>query len=148
MTGTTLSLDIDAATAPLLELLTDLDQRATNLGPAWQEVGDYLRDVTDYRFQLHVGPDGQPWDALDPAYQRRKKKNQDRILVLDGYLAESFHHEITNGGLGLDYGTNRIYAATHHFGREDDGIPARPVLGINAEDQAEVLDILQHRLTG
>ena len=146
MTGTTLSLDIDSATAPLLDLLTDLGQRATNLGPAWQEVGDYLRDVTDQRFQLHVGPDNTPWDALDPKYQRRKKKNQDRILVLDGYLVESFHHEITDGGLGLDYGSNLVYAATHHFGREDDGIPARPILGIDAANQTEILDILQGHL--
>jgi len=52
----------------------------------------------------------------------------DPIDILDGYLAESFHHEITDGGLGLEYGTNLIYPATHHFGREEDGIPDRTVL--------------------
>lgn len=38
------------------------------------------------------------------------------------------------------------YAATHQFGREGDGIPARPFLGLAQFERVEILDILRDHL--
>jgi len=43
-------------------------------------------------------------------------------------------------------GSNLEYAATHQFGREADGIPARPFLGVALFEKVEILDILREHL--
>jgi phage gpG-like protein len=39
-------------------------------------------------------------------------------------------------------GTNLIYGATHQFGDEERGIPARPYLGLSDDDRRAVVRVL------
>lgn len=69
-------------------------------------------------------------------------------LVETGILQDTIRYQIIDGGAGVEIGTNRFAgewaagAAVHQFGSKNGKIPARPFLGLSADDKAEVLDIL------
>ncbi len=110
MAGVT--LEFDAAGA-----LAAINQAAQALGdpaPMFRDMGEYLLIAHDQRFASQTAPDGTPWQALSPRYQRRKKKNQGKILVLDGHLMNTLRYQASNDE--LLFGTNRKYGAIHHFG--------------------------------
>lgn len=112
MAGATLEFDSSAA-------LAAINQAAAAMGdpdPLLRDMGEYLMIAHDARFASQTAPDGTPWQALSPRYQRRKPKNQDKILRLDGYLANTLRYQV--GGGELVFGSNRPYAAIQHFGGE------------------------------
>lgn len=111
-----------------------------DLEPAFIDIGESLLNSTHDRFDNMEDPDGNPWVSLYVDYKNRKKKNKDKILVLDGYLRDTLAYNTNSQGLEL--GTNLIYGATHQFGDDDRGIEARPYLGINADDETEIIAIL------
>jgi len=78
------------------------------------DMGEYLLQSTQARFSSQTGPDGTAWQALTPAYMRRKKKNKSRILVLEGYLKNLLRYQATRDELVL--GSDRPYAAIHQLG--------------------------------
>ncbi len=110
MAGAT--LEFDAAGA--LAVINEAAQAMGRPEPLLRDIGEYLLIAHDQRFASQTSPDGTPWQALSPAYQRRKRKNQDKILVLDGYLKNTLRYQVSNDE--LLFGTNRQYAAIHHFG--------------------------------
>lgn len=70
-----------------------------------------------------------------------------RPLVDTGILQDTIRYQLT-GRNGVEIGTNRFAgeweggAAVHQFGSRDGHIKARPFLGLSANDEAAVLDIL------
>lgn len=76
-----------------------------------------------------------------------------RPLVDTGMLQDTIRYQLTPGGNGVEIGTNRFAgeweggAAVHQFGSRDGSIPARPFLGLSAEDEKSVLDILGRFMT-
>ena len=126
--------------------------------PIMRDYGEYLLISHRDRFQRQVSPAGTPWAPLSPEYQAQKKKNASRILVLEGFLANTLRYNA--GPDGLEFGTNRPYgavmqygAAQGAFGRTRRGgpiprgdIPARPWLGHSAADDRELVDITQDHL--
>lgn len=110
----------------------------------YADIGEYLDLATRERFELEVAPDGTPWEALDPEYQARKKKRADQILVLDTYLRDQMSYDAQPGS--VDFGSSRIYAATHHYGDPDRGIPERPILGISDDDETHILKLAREHL--
>lgn len=110
MSGVTLEYDASSVVAKLNAMADVLaDPRLMFL-----DMGEHLLHTTQKRFDTQTGPDGSAWEALKPAYQRRKKKNKDRILVLEGYLKNLLRYQATSEELLL--GSDRIYAAIQHFG--------------------------------
>ncbi len=79
-----------------------------------------------------------------PGYQKRKKRNADLVLVLDGFLRGGLRYQA--GNQSLEFGTDDIKAATHQFGDDDRNIPERPFLGISKADELEILAILGDHL--
>ena len=130
----------------VLEALSHLGQQIGDLEPVFRDMGEYLIRSTRERFGQAESPQGTPWAPLSPRYQRRKKRNIHRILVLYGDLKDSIHYSA--GPRELQVGTNLIYGASHQFGRPEAGIPARPFLGLSGRDRAEVLQILRDHLAG
>lgn len=110
MAGATLEFDATAA----LAVINEVAQAMGRPEPLLDDIGHYLREQTEDRFKRQQAPDGTPWQALTPRYQRRKRKNGDKILVLDGWLSSKFTHQVH--GDELLVGTNRVYAAIHQFG--------------------------------
>jgi phage virion morphogenesis protein len=120
--------------------LSGLASRAADLRPALADIGEYLMLAHEERFDAQKSPDGEPWAPLSERYQARKKRNRDKILVLDDVLAGTLRYQTTASS--LLFGTDRIYGATHQFGREEAGIPARPFLGLSSRDEDEAARLI------
>lgn len=114
-----------------------------NLGPLLKNLGEELLDSTKQRFVDMVAPDGAAWAPLAPQTQVQKKKNRDKILTLSGDLSNLMHYQIR--GNTLEVGSDRVYAATHQFGRG--AIPARPFLGLSRTDEQSIVDIVKEHLS-
>ena len=80
----------------------------------WGEMGEAMIDIHRQRFQAQMSPEGEKWKALSPSYQKRKKRNKEKILSLNGYLSGTLRYQIESDG--LLFGSNLPYAAIHHFG--------------------------------
>ena len=110
MAGATLEFDAAAA----LAVINEVAQAMGRPEPLLHDIGEYLMIAHDQRFASQTSPEGTPWQALSPRYQRRKRKNGDKILVLDGYLKNTLRYQVN--GDELLFGSNRPYAAIHQFG--------------------------------
>lgn len=143
MAGAQISIEADVS--DVLATLSALQAAAGNTQGLWQDAGEYLLQSHRERFDRAETADGQPWAPLSARYQRRKKRRADQILVLDAFLRDQLAYHASADG--LDLGSNRIYAATHQFGAEDRGIPARPFLGLSDDDRAEILELAKQHLS-
>ena len=151
--------------------------------PVMKEIGEELAESTRRRFETGTGPDGHRWSPLKPGtvlarYQKmmgelreshfkkdgslskRGTQAKTRIdaasakpLIDTGELSKTFRYQITDGGAGVEIGTNRTFhegsgvgAEVHQFGTWDGRIPARPFMGLSAQDKTTVLGILNRFL--
>jgi len=142
MAGVQLKIDVDERA--LREALTRIAALGGSMRLAFADMGEYLLESHDQRFRDQVSPGGKPWDPLSPKYRARKKRNSNRILYLDGQLAGLLRYQATDQS--LDFGTDRIYGATHHFGDPERGIPERPWLGISEADRSQLIAIAARHL--
>lgn len=144
MAGASDLIRIDYDDAAVRQSLKKLLDKLGNLKPVFQDIGESLLISHRERFDRAISPDGIPWAELSPDYQKRKRRNRDKILVLDGWLRQ-LHY--TANDTELDLGTDRLYGATHQFGDASRNIPARPFLGLDEAERATVLDILEEWLS-
>lgn len=151
MSGATLYIDIDDA--KLREALRRA--RVALAGNAMRELlerlGNRLFNSTKARAEQQVAPDGSPWAALSPRYQRRKAKKYPgrRILEREGHmLGDRLAYQVTDDTLliGTSGRSKRgyTYPLAHQFGRGR--VPARPFLGLSAEDEADILETIELHL--
>ncbi len=115
MAGTHLTVSVNANVT--LEHLQRLQNQLSAPQGMLSNIGERLKDSTRDRFERNNqrGPDGTPWRALSPRYARTKRKNKDRILVRDGYLANTIAYQL-DGADAVIIGSNRKYAAIQQFG--------------------------------
>ena len=111
-------------------------------------IGRYLVASTHRRFERERAPDGTPW--LKSA---RAVAEGNRTLTDTGRLRSSIVHALTDGGHGVEVGSNVLYAAIHQFGgRAGKGrrarIPARPYLGVDERDRDAIAQIVSRALEG
>ncbi|WP_273152819.1 phage virion morphogenesis protein [Methylophaga thiooxydans] len=140
MAGASISIDYsfpDKAIAARLRALVDAGE---DLEPAFIDIGEGLLNSTHDRWDQQVDPEGNPWEPLDPKYQARKKKNADKVLVLEGFMRDTLAYNTSSQS--MEMGTNLIQGATHQFGDDDRGIPARPYLGVSEDDEQMIIDTL------
>ena len=156
---------IDARADGLEGLQAGLARMAT-LGqrprPIWDAIGNYGESSTRARFKKQAGPEGQRWKP-----SRRAQLVGGQTLVLKARLLRSITHKADNSG--ASWGTNVIYAGIHQFGgtikakgggalrfRTPGGgfvtvkkvtIPARPFIGVNADDGREMLALTNDAIT-
>lgn len=142
MAGSFISVDV-IGQKQVAQALNRLLKQGSNLDPVFRDIGEYLLESTQQRFIDQQAPDGEPWEPLSPK-TLKKKKRQDRVLTETGTLVDTLNYQL--GVNQLKFGSNREYAATHQFGREADGIPARPFLGVAPFERNEILEILQDHL--
>ncbi len=108
-----------------------------NLRPVMKAIGERLLRSTEDRFATETAPDGSAWKPLKDRTQSGRK-----ILTKSHQLRGSFYRRATATSVAV--GTGKIYGATHQFGRG--AIPARPFLGITADDRVEIMDLLAEHL--
>lgn len=141
MAGSNISIDASGANA-IAEVIEQLVQQGQNLKPALAQIGEYMVEATQARFQLELAPDGSLWDPLAPETIRRKNGDT-RILRQSSTLVDTILYDASDDTLLV--GSNMEYAATHQFGREADGVPVREWLGLTTgpwDDETAILDIL------
>ena len=140
MAGASITIDYEFDDKRIVDALKRLADAGADMETAFVDIGESLLNSTRQRFEYMEDPDGNPWAGLMVDYQKRKKKNKDKILVLEGFMRDTMAYNAFRDGLEL--GTNRIQGATHQFGDEERGIVARPYLGISDDDEQMILDTL------
>lgn len=141
MAGASISIDYEFPDKAVADRLRALVDAGEDLEPAFIDIGEGLLNSTHDRWEQQVDPEGNAWEPLDPKYQARKKKNADKILVLEGFMRDTLAYNTSPRS--MEMGTNLIQGATHQFGDEERGIPARPFLGVSEDDEQMIQDILQ-----
>ena len=144
---------IEHDTTRVIDALSRLARAAgpAGLADALVQIGEKLAEATRQRFVAGRGPDGDPWQTNAPSTRARHALGESkRPLVDTGNLAEDIHWRIIGDTLtiGTNWGDFREGAAVHQFGSRDGRIPARPFLGLSAEDETTVLDIIEERIAG
>jgi phage virion morphogenesis protein len=141
-----------------------------NPAPALRDIAAYGESSTRERFRLQISPEGNRWKPLktelfEGGFFGKKHLRKDgrirksainralgrKILTRDGHLGDSITAK--SSSQYAEWGTNRIYAAIHQFGGKAGRgrkvtIPARPYLGVNDENAADILNLLADRIEG
>jgi len=125
--------------------LTALIALGRNPADAMRDIATYGESSTRERFRMQIGPDGNRWKP-----SLRVQLNGGKTLTKDGHLSA-----ITSRSSSkiAEWGSNRIYAAIHQLGGNAgrglrSKIVPRPYLGVNDENDSDILDILQARIEG
>ena len=148
-----LSLTLDGlpgAKAELAELLA----RGRDLAPLMDRIGMALESSTTQRFEDEEAPDGTKWKP-----SRRVELEGGKTLTLTTRLRQSISYR--HSAEEVEIGSNLIYAGVHQRGAtirakgagalhfklpgglgsrtvQQVVIPARPFLGVSAEDEDEI----------
>ena len=134
MAGTRLTIDtreLDRLQASV-RLMASSVRDISTLMP---RLGEYLQRSTQDRFKTQTDPEGGTWAVLQPHTLKRKKHNRNKILTERGYLRKHIYYQVTSPNR-VEVFSDRVYAATHQFGRGN--IPARPFLGLSSKDRDEI----------
>lgn len=149
---------------PVKAALHEIGQRAADLTPLMDMIGSHLVGAAQSRIGgSNVGPDGVPWPT-----SLRAAESGGRTLYDSGRLRDSITYRAS--AREVEIGSNLHYAAIHQFGgdivpkstgaltfRLANGqmvtcgkvtIPARPYLGISAEDETTLTDVALAYLAG
>jgi phage virion morphogenesis protein len=145
-----------------LSALSAMAARVENPLPMWDEIGASLVVSTQHRFEEGRAPAGPVWPPSIRALAEGGK-----TLIDTARLMQSVTHN--PGREGVEVGTNVIYAAVHQFGAvirarvapklrfrllgqwrsaDEVTIPARPFLGIDDDDEREILAIAAEYVAG
>ena len=123
------------------------------------EIGELMVDRTKQRFSTSTAPNGTPWPANSEVTLRRylaqfsgkkgvaRAANKKPLIGESHALSTTIHYRQITGG--IEWGSGMPYAAMQQFGGTKrqfphlwGDIPARPFLGLAAEDADDVLQIL------
>ena len=168
------AIKIEFQDAEVKALLANLRTKTSNLSPLLKAIGEDLSDSTKRRFETGTGPDGRAWAPNTETTLLRylgrtqgnfrkdgrlSKKGAARVGAKKPLTGESkalrttIHYRVL--GNTLEVGSPMEYSAVQQFGAKKGSlgknapwgdIPARPFIGISAEDrsgiEASVLDYL------
>jgi phage virion morphogenesis protein len=112
------------------------------LTPLMDEIAQALLASTQRRFEDEAGPDGTAW---------AQTKRGGSILRDQGHLYQSLTPEAD--GHSAAVGSNLVYARIHQLGGEAGrglsvSLPARPFLGLDSEDKAEISALVRDYMLG
>jgi len=134
------NLDWRIETERVERALEQLGERGRNARPAFEAIGEDLLVSHRERFDRQESPSGEPWEPLSEEYRKRKKRRKDEILVLNTYLRDTQRYQADEDQ--LEYGTDREYGATQHYGDPERGIPSREWLGLSGDDETNAVNTL------
>jgi len=136
-----IKLTVTVADAEVQAAFAELGRRGRDLAPVMERVAAHYESSTRLRFEDQVAPDGMPWLPSQRAIRESGKTLYDQGLLLGSISSRGFADR-------AEIGFAKVYAAIHQFGGEAGRgrkvkLPARPFLGSSADDDAEVIAILQ-----
>jgi phage virion morphogenesis protein len=102
------------------------------------QIGSVVESQTRYRIvKEKTGPDGIAWPEWSERYAKTRHAGQSKLFG-EGELEDSLGYAVAIDGSQVEIGSNLIYAATHQAGDEDRNIPARPYLGLSADNEEDL----------
>lgn len=152
MLAMNIKFDDDSPITALLHRLAQFDQ-----SKLYDEMGAGLVDSVQNRFVTGTDVDGNPWKV-----SWRAQLQNGQTLRDTGRLMNSYTHNVLPNG--VEVGTDVEYAAPLHYGAEivpktagyllfnvagqyrkakHVTLPPRTQLGVNADDEAMLLDVVQ-----
>lgn len=143
MTGISLSVTIEVDRDRFGEIMDALADKS----PFYQAVGEHLLNRVHDRFEAQRGPDGSPWQPLSPVTIAAREKARPgaplTILRMWGDFYSSFNVRASADDVRI--GTAAVQGAIQHFGGQAGRglkvtIPARPILGLEADDPEEIIE--------
>lgn len=148
MTGISYKATIDDA--DMRGKVEELIGRMTNREGFFKNVGEHLLTSVSDNFDGEHSPDGTPWQRLSPVTIGLRLQRHGNapltILRVSGGLAGSINYEADNDAVRV--GSAKVQAAVQHFGGEAGRnkkvtIPARPYLGMSADDADAIFEIAE-----
>jgi phage virion morphogenesis protein len=153
-------ITIEIDDAQVRAVLDRLARRAANPRPALLEIGEELTESTLKRFASSTAPDGARWAPNAPSTLARwRGKGGKQPLIGEGKaLSTRINYNVS--GNTLTVGSPMIYAAAQQFGAKRGAfgsnkrgspipwgdIPARPFLGLSADDRKIIERIIRDHL--
>lgn len=127
------------------------------------DIGEILLNNTRDRLSEGKDINDQDFAPLTALTMSLKSKNKDKILIGEGDLFRELTYQLVNGGKGLEFGSDRIYAAIQQYGgtikpknkkmlafggvfAKQVTLPARPFIGFTPLDQRDVLNAVADHL--
>ncbi len=161
------AITIQADSSPIEAVLKQLGNFESLKNQLFDEIGAGLVDSVQHRFLTGTDVDGNPWKV-----SWRARMQGGETLRDTGRLMNSYTHNVLSSG--VEVGTDVAYAPHLHYGAtilpkngqyitfavggqyrkvKQSIIPPRTQLGMNAEDEVMVLDIVgsfidEHLLRG
>jgi phage gpG-like protein len=143
-------VEVDVIGVPTITAkLKNMAGRMSNISPAWNDVADYMMDITETTFEAQ----GRPrWRPLSEKWLTFKIKHglDPRILHMSGALRRSVTRRRARGQVliirphELEFGTSLEYAATHQFGRGP--IPRRQFLKVTPGERRVMREMIEEYL--
>ncbi|QKU22161.1 phage virion morphogenesis protein [Acinetobacter lwoffii] len=161
------AITIQADSSPIEAVLSQLGDFDSLKSQLFDEIGAGLVNSTQHRFLTGTGVDGNPWKI-----SWRARMQGGETLRDTGRLMNSYTHNVLSSG--VEVGTDVAYAPHLHYGAtilpkngqyitfavggqyrkvKQSILPPRAQLGLDAEDEVMVLDIVgsfidEHLLRG
>lgn len=161
------AITIQADSSPIEAVLNQLGDFDSLKSQLFDEIGAELVNSIQHRFLTGTGVDGNPWKI-----SWRARMQGGETLRDTGRLMNSYTHNVLSSG--VEVGTDVVYAPHLHYGAtilpkngqyitfavggqyrkvKQSIIPPRTQLGLDAEDEVMVLDIVgsfidEHLLRG
>jgi len=161
------AITIQADSSPIEAILNQLGNFESLKNQLFDEIGAGLVDSVQHRFLTGTDVDGNPWKI-----SWRARMQGGETLRDTGRLMNSYTHNVLSNG--VEVGTDVAYAPHLHYGAtilpkngqyitfavggqyqkvKQSVLPPRTQLGINAEDEVMILDIVgsfidEHLLRG
>ncbi len=139
-------ITINANTDAIERAITDLISKGDDLTAPMKSIGEEMVNRTQQRFRDKETPDGTPWAPNAPSTEKRK--GHDRVLEGESkQLAKQFSYSASSED--VEWGSLMVYAAMQNYGGTKaefphlwGDIPSREFIGLNVDDEDEVLGIL------
>lgn len=106
-----------------------------------QLVGGVEQQTRERIAHTKSAPSGGPWPQWSGRYAKTRHRGQG-LLQGEGDLVDSITGEVESDR--AEVGSNLVYAATHQFGDDDRGIPARPYLGLSGQNVDALESLTEH----
>ena len=141
-------IDIEVDVREVRAGLARLRDAGEDLAPLMLKIAGHLHDSVEESFAQEAAPGRGPWTPLHPeTIERRRAAGLwgpgPNVLQRSGDLARSVVP--ASDAESAVAGTASVYAATHQFGDDDRGIPARPFLALWPDQRRAILaDIAAH----
>ncbi len=143
--------------------LVALSRSLTDMTPVMEKIGEALVDRNQQGMLAGESPDGSFYAPRSPvtiARYQRLKMSYGLPLDVQGDMRNDIFHQAD--ATEVNWGSNAIQAAVMQFGAVKGAfgtapngssipwgtIPARPFIGVSAEDQVHILDLLEKWLEG